>query len=179
MERWGGVVMEDVSPEAAEAPGGPKPLTPDVIVPDLRADDKWGAIHEIVAHFRGHPDVEDAAAWEADVVQREKLCPTLLRPGVALPHARTTAVKQLVWGVALSKAGVAFEAPDAPPAHLILLIGVPPFMVRHYLRFVSRLAQWIRSGSPQAIPGLAKNEDFAVILQNLESANRAGSSADG
>lgn len=152
------------------------PLVPDLIISELRATDKWGAIHEMIEHFRDHAGVEDTAAWEAAIVEREKLCSTQLRPGVALPHARTTAVNHLVWAVGISKDGIAFESPDAPRAHLIILVGIPPFMVRHYLRFVSRLAQWLRSDLAQGIPELAKNENVVAILQSLPAAESAISS---
>lgn len=141
-------------------------LSPDVFLPDLRATDKWGVIHEIIGHFRGLPHVQNLGDWEAEVVQREKLCPTILRPGVALPHARTRAVNQLVWGLAVSVQGICFE-PSSSPVHLIILVGTPPSLVKQYLEFISHLTRWLRTGTPAMDPRLAKCKELIAALRKL------------
>lgn len=154
-----------------EARDEPAYLSPDVFVPALQATDKWEAIHEILGHFHGHPHVKNLGDWEADVAQREKLCPTVLRPGIALPHARTRAVSQLTWALAVSPSGIPFDPePSAPRARLIILVGTPPSRVKPYLEFVSNLTRWFRSGTPALDQNLEQNPELAAVLSELRGA---------
>jgi mannitol/fructose-specific phosphotransferase system IIA component (Ntr-type) len=51
---------------------------------------------------------------------------TGLGKGIAVPHARSTLVKQRAVVIARSTKGVEFDSPDGKPAHLLFLLVAPP-----------------------------------------------------
>lgn len=68
----------------------------------------------------------DAKEVERAVVDRERLAPTGLGFGVAIPHARVAGLGGgPVIGIGISKEGVDFNAPDGQPAKLLFMILTP------------------------------------------------------
>jgi len=119
-------------------------LAPAFAVANLEAGTKWEAIRELLQKFEGHPGVVDRAAWESDLVRREKLQPTDVAEGVAFPHARTRAVREILWAIGTSREGISFQ-PGGPPTRLVVLIGVPESSIREYLEFLGCLSKKLRS----------------------------------
>lgn len=123
----------------------PPHLAPDAAIVDLQARTRWSAIHEILQSFRDHPAIKDLQRWEDDIVRREKLQPTdIMNEGIAFPHARTNAVREIIWGIGISKAGIPFRSADSL-VHIIVLIGIPETMIREYLEFMGQLTRLLRS----------------------------------
>ena len=124
----------------------PASLSPALVLLDLHAADETAAIQAITARLAGQPDVADAEAFGAEVIAREKLCPTALGYGVAFPHARTTGVRQLVMAVGRSPEGVVFaEAKET--VHFLFVIGTPPDRVPPYLALVGYLARLLKEAA--------------------------------
>jgi fructose-specific phosphotransferase system IIA component len=119
-------------------------ITTDHIVLDLDVKDKFDAISALIKTLGNSDDVIDQAKFTADIIQREKDFPTGLENGTALPHARTTAVTDLIMAFARCKQGVDFGAPDSKPANLIFLFGVPRDEVKDYLKTIAQLSRLLQ-----------------------------------
>jgi Kef-type K+ transport system membrane component KefB/mannitol/fructose-specific phosphotransferase system IIA component (Ntr-type) len=93
-------------------------------IPHLTSTDRWAAIHELAKQAATmldiHPEVITRAAYA-----REKLMPTGIGQGVAIPHARLKGLERPLVLVGLSRTGIDFDAPDATPAKVIFLILAP------------------------------------------------------
>lgn len=76
-----------------------------------------GMLH-LLARTRGVTDVDDA--FRA-VIEREKDMPTIVAPGMAMPHARIGSVQQIVVSVATSNAGIIYD-PRRPDDRIKLLV---------------------------------------------------------
>jgi mannitol/fructose-specific phosphotransferase system IIA component (Ntr-type) len=63
-----------------------------------------------------------AALIEQAVLKRERIMPTGLEKGVAIPHARLEELSGLLVGLGISLEGIDFDAPDGKPAKIILMI---------------------------------------------------------
>lgn len=76
------------------------------------------------------------------VLERENDMPTVVGPGIAMPHARLEAIESIVVGVATSKKGVIYSrsCPDNP-IKLIILTLVPKAAPGAYLQAISSLAK--------------------------------------
>lgn len=87
-------------------------------------------------------DVTDGTQFLTDVLAREELVTTGVGYGVAFPHAKSTAVKRVVFAFARTVEDVDFEAFDSNPVRLMFLIGAPretePSGV--YLNLMARLS---------------------------------------
>ena len=117
------------------------------IVLDLKQRDRDGAIREIAGTLKGSDEISDLDVFIEKVLERESLNTTGIGDEVAIPHARTDAVKKLVVAFGRSSAGVEFRSLDGKPAKLIFLIGSPPGdeEVKYYLKILARLAKLLRN----------------------------------
>jgi mannitol/fructose-specific phosphotransferase system IIA component (Ntr-type) len=100
----------------------------DAIVPELQATDRNGVIKEMVdaiARSIGL-DEKDAAAIAKSVITRENQGSTGFGKGVAVPHVKHPAVKQICATIGRSSAGVDFAALDRAPVYLVVLLLSPP-----------------------------------------------------
>lgn len=121
-------------------------LSPEAIDLDLRATDEKSAILALAELLRDNAGVLDLGKFSAEVFEREKVSPTVAGEGVAFPHARSDAVKQIVVAIGRSRAGIRF-AKSAHATHFVVLIGTPREMVREYLSIVGSLARRLKESS--------------------------------
>lgn len=74
------------------------------------------------------------------VMEREKLMPTVVSPGLAVPHARMSDVKQLLIALGTSGEGVDFNSPMGR-ANVVILILTPKDDPGLHLQILAALAQ--------------------------------------
>jgi len=111
----------------------------------------------LLAERRGIGDVEDA--YQA-VLARENDLPTIVAPGMAMPHARLDAIHDLVVGVATSREGIVYDPsqPDSP-VKLMVLTLVPKTAPGAYLQAISSLARICQDPStPDVVSSLSTAE---------------------
>ena len=109
----------------------------------LRASDPLGAIRELAHVLAANSAVHDSAALVDAVIAREAQAPTYLGGGVAMPHARTSAVDRLVIAVGLSHEGLNWGSREEM-ARLVFLVGIPRNNEDGYLDVVRRITQVVR-----------------------------------
>lgn len=112
---------------------------------DLAATEADVAIHDVIRQLEGNPNVVDANRFATQVLEREKLSPTAMGHGVAFPHARTDAVREILMAVGRSKPGIVFPGASDGAVHFLFVIGTPPDRVPQYLALVGRLARALKS----------------------------------
>lgn len=97
-----------------------------VIVP-LASTDREGVIREMVAALARNGGIP--AALEADIVQRvldrEKKASTGFGCGVAVPHAKHTAVTRMAAAIGISPRGLDFTSLDRQPVFSVFLLVSP------------------------------------------------------
>ncbi len=111
----------------------------DLAVP---AGTKEEIISSMVGLLRRSPHVADVEALRIDVLAREELVTTGVGYGVAFPHAKSAAVKEVVFAFGRTTEDVDFGALDGRPVRLIFLIGAPKRLEpsRVYLNLMARLS---------------------------------------
>ena len=102
-------------------------LGPNPIIVDLQAEDRWEAIEELLDHLVAHQKIkpEDKATIGDAVKKREKSMSTGIGFGVAIPHASTNLVSEVVGVAGRSRDGINFETLDGKPVRLVMLFLVP------------------------------------------------------
>jgi mannitol/fructose-specific phosphotransferase system IIA component (Ntr-type) len=97
------------------------------ILPALKANSRDEAVREIVEALVRAKAIDAAHQEEfaAAVITREKRASTGLGHGVAVPHVKHAAVKDLRVAIAVSKGGVDFNALDRKPVYSIFLLLSP------------------------------------------------------
>lgn len=111
---------------------------------DLNASSKDDAIHQIAQVAKGHPHLGDFETFYKAIYARESSGSTSIGYGVAIPHARTDQVKEMLLIIGRLNPGVKFEESDEMPVRLVFLIGTPKKMVTEYLRLIGKLASHLK-----------------------------------
>jgi PTS system fructose-specific IIC component len=119
-------------------------LVPDAIVLDLKAQEKIGVIRELAELLIAKGLIPDPEEFYAAILKRENLESTGIGAGVAIPHARTKAVKQLVLAFGRSLSGVDFDSLDAKPCYDVFLIAAPEEKKTEYIATLARLSKFLR-----------------------------------
>lgn len=135
----------------------------------MKPGDKETVIREAVDLLRGSRAVADADAFTRDVLDREKLVTTGVGYGVAFPHAKSDAVKSVVFAFARTTEGVDFGALDGHPVRLIFLIGAPKGQEpsRVYLNLMARLSFLMKDEANRKM--LLSTESVPEVLRLLDS----------
>ena len=102
-------------------------LGPEVKAVDLRAQDRWQAIEELMNHLAATRKIpiQHNGAIAQSVRRRESRMSTGIGFGIGIPHASTKLVREAVGVVGRSRKGIQFDALDGQPVHLVLLFLVP------------------------------------------------------
>ena len=97
------------------------------VLPNLVATKRDDAIRELVDDLvsAGKIGTDLRDTFVKAIIARENRGSTGFGHGVAVPHAKSSAVKQLVIAVGVSKPGVEFNALDKQPVHSIFLLISP------------------------------------------------------
>ena len=115
-------------------------IAPQLMVPELKSEDRMGAIKELVDRMHQAGWVEDSLSFLQSVLVREDLESTVVTEGVAFPHARSHAVRRLGAAVGVSRKGVRF-GDQGEPVHVVCLLGVPTHNASDYLPLLARVSQ--------------------------------------
>ena len=125
-------------------------LSLDKIIPeggaivDLQATTYMGAIEEMVRHLYRCGHVGDYAACLQDVLAREAQASTVMDKGVAMPHAKSSTVRQMVSVVAICRQDTPVEE-DGKPLRLIILTVAPKDQDSPYMQYIAHQASRICS----------------------------------
>lgn len=111
------------------------------IICNLKARTRDEALAELVSLLEKTVDGFDAKAALRDIVAREQLAPTVMYPGIALPHLRLDGIPRLLLAVGTSVAGIDFHGASHEPVHAIFLILTPKTDPDAYLQFVAGLSR--------------------------------------
>lgn len=113
----------------------------------IKSGEKKAVIKELANFLRGAKEITDYKAFLKDVFKREEIGSTGIGSGVAIPHARTGAVSELVIAFGRSTKGVEFKSLDNRPVKLIFLMGAPKQNVNEYLRILARLTRLLKKAA--------------------------------
>lgn len=120
-----------------------KVLSPDTVWVDLKADTKDGIIKEMVSRLVAAGKIADHDTVLQAVLEREAKMSTGMQNGVAIPHGKTDAVKQLVAAVGLQKAGVNFDSMDGSPCTIFIMTVSPAKRTGPHMQFLAEVSRLI------------------------------------
>jgi PTS system nitrogen regulatory IIA component len=143
-------------------------LTPDRVVVPLASRDKRGAIAELarvlVEHTGGSLDDVLGA-----IEERESVLSTGIGFGVAIPHAKCAAVRELTMVGGVSAAPVPYDSIDGEPVRLFFLIVGPEASAGLHVKILSRIARLVRrDGIRKQLVESRTPDEFYHILVDAE-----------
>src|SRR5215203_6950840 len=101
-------------------------LSPEQIIPELRAANRWEAIDELIDNLvlTGRIKSEHRESITGVVRKRENSMSTGIGFGIGIPHASTDLIYEVVGSFGRSKKGMNFDALDNQPVNLVMLFLV-------------------------------------------------------
>ncbi|MHC4221008.1 MAG: PTS sugar transporter subunit IIA [Planctomycetota bacterium] len=116
-------------------------LPPDCVKVHLQSNDKEGAITELV-------DMLDAADLLLDkdlalkaILMREQTRSTGIGSGIAIPHGKCKAVKELIMAIGIAKEPIEFESVDGTGVSIIFLLVSPVDQTGPHIQALARISR--------------------------------------
>src|SRR4029079_10011816 len=146
-------------------------IAPNAILPALKVNGKKQALQEIAARAAALTGQSDRAILEI-LLQREKLGPTGVGNGVAIPHGKLANLGHVFGLFARLERPVDFEALDGQPVDLVFLLLAPDAAGDDHLKALARVARLLRD--PEVARKLRDSHDvdalYAVLAMPSASA---------
>ncbi len=137
------------------------------IICNLEAGNSVDAIEELTRRLVKNTGGLDSGEIIDAVVTREKVVPTVVAPGLAVPHARMDKVSNLLVALGTSRSGVNFNSPGMPPVNVTVLLLTPKDDPGVHLQVLAALAKDFRD--PETVRKLAAMESPKEILNFFNS----------
>ena len=112
----------------------------DTIIIDLQSETKEAVINELSQKLAQSGRLNDEEGFKAAILKRESQSTTGIGEGIAIPHAKTSAVKTPSICFGKSVTGVNYESLDGQPAHLFFMIAASESANSDHLETLSRLS---------------------------------------
>ncbi|MCD6404375.1 MAG: PTS sugar transporter subunit IIA [Planctomycetes bacterium] len=135
----------EAAPSTASAISITSLLRPDLVIPDLKAVDKPGALCEIVSHLVDVGVLREGQLFLRLLMEREDLMSTNIAEGVAVPHPRRAVggmFEESFIAVAISRRGVDFAGSSGVGVRVFFLICANDD--RSHLRILARISRLLR-----------------------------------
>ncbi|MHC4498011.1 MAG: PTS sugar transporter subunit IIA [Planctomycetota bacterium] len=132
-------------------------LQPTCIKAPLESKDKKSVITELVDLLdASHLLLDRTMALEA-VVAREQTRSTGIGSGIAIPHGKCKAVKELVMAIGIAHEPIDFESVDGKPVTIVILLVSPVDQTGPHIQALARISR------------LMLDEEFKHELETSES----------
>ncbi len=141
-------------------------ISPEVVKIPLSGRNKPDIIRELLSLLEGAGKVLDSeAAYEA-LLAREALGSTGLENGIAVPHAKTEAVKDLTIAIGIAPEGIDFDSIDGKPSRLFFLMLAPPDKSGPHIEALAEIARVTTSHAfCRLLTGATSAEEVVDIFQ--------------
>jgi fructose-specific phosphotransferase system IIA component len=120
-------------------------LSGDLIIEDLQATDKAGVVREFASLLARAGKVRDAGELERVLLERESQCSTGIGDGIAIPHAKSGSISEMVIAFGRSGRGIDYQSLDGRPAHLFFLLVTPDDRPSDHLKTLARISRILRN----------------------------------
>lgn len=131
---------------------------------------KQQAIEKMVDLMAATGRLSDKKAYRNGVFAREEEGTTGIGEGIAIPHAKSDAVKAPGLCAMVIKNGVDFESLDGEPVHLIFLIAAPNTKDNVHLDVLSKLSALLMDESfTEGLKHASTVEEFLGIINEAEA----------
>lgn len=154
-------------------------LKTDTIITNLSATSKEEVLDELVQKLDQAGRLNDKALMKEAIWQRESLGSTGIGEGIAIPHAKTAAVKTSSIAFGLSKNGVEFNSLDGQKAHLFFMIAATENANQAHLETLALLSQMLMDDNLRdQLRKVENSEQVLAILSKAEQALLAESASN-
>ncbi|HWJ79408.1 MAG TPA: fructose-specific PTS transporter subunit EIIC [Niallia sp.] len=140
-------------------------LTQDTILLNIEGKEKIDAINQLVDTLYEAGKLANKDEYKEAILKREEQSTTGIGEGIAIPHAKTKAVKNAAIAFGRSKVGLNYNSLDGQPANLFFMIAAPDGANNTHLEALSRLSTILLKEDVRSklLHATSKNEIISII----------------
>ncbi len=146
-------------------------LTPDRVKVPLESTDKDALIGELsilLADVSGLPEEEER--FRHAILEREAVLSTGIGGGVALPHGKCDVLDELVLVGGRTAVPVDFDALDAQPVRLVMMLVGPESSASLHVKVLGRISRLCRNHTVRnRLVQSTTAEEFLATIRDAES----------
>ena len=143
-------------------------LSSEQIIPEMKATERWPAIVELIDLLVARQKIEPASrdGILAALKQREETMSTGIGFGIAIPHASSEAVAEVVAAFGRSAQGIEFDALDNAPVKFVVLFIVPKNQFQTHLRTLASIAKFLNDRSiRESLAQAGTKEEILAVFE--------------
>ncbi len=146
-------------------------IDPDSIAFPMRASSKWEAIEELVALLAARGKVTCTSELVEATLKRESQGSTGIGQGIAVPHAKCEAVRELSVCLGLAQPALEWEAIDGKPCDVIFLMAAPPGASGPHIQSLASLARLLKATSlyDRILRATSAHEAYQALIEEENS----------
>jgi fructose-specific phosphotransferase system IIA component len=134
-------------------------LQPAYVKVPFAGSDKQSVIKELVDLLDAGKLLLDKNVALQAVLNREQVRSTGIGSGIAIPHGKCNAVKELVVSMGIASQSIDFDSVDGKPVSIVILLLSPLDQTGPHIQALARISR------------LMLDESFRIKLQKASSAN--------
>jgi mannitol/fructose-specific phosphotransferase system IIA component (Ntr-type) len=134
----------------------------------MKATERWPAIVELIDLLVAQQKIDPASrdGILAALKQREETMSTGIGFGIAIPHASSEAVTEVIAAFGRSTQGIEFDALDNAPVKFVVLFIVPKNQFQTHLRTLASIAKFLNDRSiRESLASAGTKEEILSIFQ--------------
>jgi len=145
-------------------------LQPTCVKVPLESKDKESAIVELVDLLNDNGLLLDKDIVLEAVLTREKTRSTGIGSGIAVPHGKCKAVKELVMAIGITDEPIDFASVDGRPVKIIILLVSPSDQTGPHIQALARISRLMLDEEfKQALEKATSAEEVYELLNNREN----------
>lgn len=137
---------------------------------NLKAKSKDEVIDEMIDMLMSNGRLNNREEYKKEILKREAQSSTGLEEGIAIPHAKTKAVKIPSIAFGRSSEGVDYQSLDGEPSKLFFMIAAPSDAADSHIEVLSKLTTLLLDDNIREALLNAKTEDevLEILLKETE-----------
>ena len=137
---------------------------------NAKVSSKDEAIDKLVDLMDASGNLNDKKEYKNKVLERESLSTTGIGDGIAIPHAKTKAVKNPGLSSMVVKDGVDYDSLDGAPAKLFFMIAAPESANNLHLEVLARLSTILMDESfRESLINAKSKEEYLKLIDDKET----------
>ena len=140
-------------------------LKKEYIIEDLVSSDKESTLDELSSFLKDKGMISNKETLQSALMEREALGSTGIGENVAIPHAKISAIDQIVTVFGRSIKGIEFDSLDKKPVHFIYLVLAPMNSSGQHLKVLARISRLLKNKSlrESIISATEANQIYTII----------------
>ena len=137
---------------------------------NVKVSSKDEAIDKLVNLMDDSGNLNDKKEYKNKVLERESLSTTGIGDGIAIPHAKTKAVKNPGLSSMVVSEGVDYDSLDGAPAKLFFMIAAPESANNLHLEVLARLSTILMDESfRESLINAKSKEEYLKLIDDKET----------